>query len=108
MQNIQRLAMIFAVVVIILGPATVMLAQEADASEGEMAEQITLTGQLSETDTGSYVLVERESGEEISVQGPEELADHVGHSVHVTGEWAENEEGNAYFAVSSIEPATDE
>lgn len=100
--NAHRLAAIFAFVALLVGPIGLAMAQES-----EVMEELTLTGRLSETE-GSYVLVERESGDEIVLSGPKELADHVGHEVRVTGQFAADLDGKEVFAVSSVERAPTE
>ena len=93
--NMHRLAIVFVLALIALGSAGALLAEEA--------KEVTLSGTLSETEDGSYVLVEQESGEEISVRGPDALADHVGSDVKVTGQWTTDNDGNEYFWVKAIE-----
>jgi hypothetical protein len=92
--NVHRLAIV-ALAVIALGSAGVLLA-------GEAGEQ-SISGRLSASEDGTYVLVERESGERIEVRGPDALADHVGAEVKVTGEWTKDSDGVEYFWVKTIE-----
>lgn len=94
-RNVHRLAIVFALAFIALGSAGILLAEEA--------KELSLSGTLSETEDGGYVLVEQESGEGISVRGPDELADHVGSEVKVTGQWVKDDEGVEYFWVKAIE-----
>lgn len=54
MNSVQRLATIFTLAVLILGPAYMALAEDS-----ETTQETTLTGQLSKTDKGGYVLLER-------------------------------------------------
>jgi hypothetical protein len=93
--NVHRLAIVIALAVVALGSAGVLFAEDA--------KELSLSGALSATEDGSYVLVERESGERISVRGPDELADHVGSEVKVTGQWIKDDEGQEYFWVKAIE-----
>jgi len=91
-----RILAVFALALLTLGFSST-------GAIGEEAEE-TLTGQLSwNEDTGNYVLVEQESGDEIRLEGPDELTDHLGETVQVTGQWAKDDEGNSYFKVSSVE-----
>ena len=76
-----------------------------EGTQGTTGQQTTLTGQLSKNDMGGYVLVEEQSGDTITLQGPEDLADHVGTKVSVTGKWATDADGNQYFEVSTVAPA---
>jgi len=71
--------------------------------DAEQAE-VTLSGQLSESAAGAYVLVEAESGNAIALRGSEaDLAPNLGSTVSVTGSWAVDDSGEQYFAVSSVE-----
>jgi glucose/arabinose dehydrogenase len=79
--------------------------QGTEGSEGTTGQQTTLSGQLSKNDMGGYILVEEQSGDSITLQGPEDLADHVGTKVTVTGRWATDADGNQYFEVSTVAPA---
>lgn len=98
--NTSWFAVTLMAALLILGTSAVVAAPQGEGEgEGEMA---SLTGCLIETDEGGYVLEEQESGDEIALDG-EALADHVGHTVTVTGDWAENEDGMEYFAVDSLE-----
>lgn len=95
--KLDRIAIALITAVLVLGTVTLVAAQD----EGE-SDMTSLTGCLAETDDGSYVLEEEGSGEEIALEG-EGLSDHVGHTVSLTGEWAEDEDGTQYFVVDSLE-----
>ncbi len=102
--NWQKLPVTLVLALLALGPAGVLLAEETKTeSERTMAAEITLVGQLSETEEGDFVLVEQESGDEIVVRGPETLADYLGQTVKITGTWAKDDAGVEYFAASTIE-----
>jgi len=78
----------------------------AVAQEEAYEEEVSLTGSLSENLAGQLVLIDPESDKEIPLRGSEEeLAQHVGSTVTVSGRWAEDEDGKAYFAVSAVRPA---
>lgn len=94
-----------AVALLALAPAAAVVAQEDPAAAAPAEEEVTLTGQLSADDLGGYVLVEQESGESIPLVSSLDLSAHVDTTVNVTGTWAEDEEGNKTFEVSSVEPA---
>jgi len=94
--NVHRLAIVFALALVALGSAGALFAEEE-------AKELTLSGTLSETEDGSFVLVERESGEQISVRGPDELADHLGSEVKVVGQWIKDDDGVEYFWVKAVE-----
>jgi hypothetical protein len=98
--NRSGLAVVLAMALLAFGTAGLVAAQEDES--GMETETVTLTGQLSESADGGFVLTEPESGEEVVVDGPG-VADHVGSTVTVTGTWATDEEGNTYLAVSTIE-----
>jgi hypothetical protein len=100
MKKVQTVAALLALAVLAIGPA-VSWAQEPGA-----AAEKTLTGQLAGGGSGGYVLIESEGGEEISLKGPDELSEHVGYEVRVTGQWAQDADGNGYFAVSRVERVT--
>ncbi len=101
MRRANGLTIAFTLVLLSCGLTGLAVAQEA-----ETEEEISLTGQLSESSTGQYILIEPESGDEIALRGSEdELAEHVGSSITVSGRWAEDDDGEEYFAVSSVEPA---
>lgn len=101
MRRANGLTIALAFVLLTCGLAGLAVAQET-----EMEEEISLTGRLSENSTGQYVLIDPESGDEVALQGSEdELAEYVGSTVTVSGRWAENDDGDEYFAVSSVEPA---
>lgn len=95
--KLDRIAIALMAAVLVLGTVTLVAAQD----EGE-SDMTSLTGCLAATDDGGYVLEEQDSGDEVALEG-EGLGDHVGHTVTVTGEWAENEDGGEYFAVDSLE-----
>jgi hypothetical protein len=62
----RHLATIFAFAALLLGAAGLALAEESES----MKKEVTLDGRLSQADDGTYVLVERESGDEIALSGP--------------------------------------
>lgn len=71
------------------------------------AEEVTLVGQLAESEAGGYQLIEQGSGESITITGPSsELEMNVGKTVKLTGEWVKDESGSKYFAASKVEPAS--
>ena len=79
-------------------------AQAAPAMQEAEQAEVTLTGQLSESAAGAYVLVEAESGSAIALRGSEaDLAENLGSAVSITGSWAVDDSGEQYFAVSSVE-----
>jgi hypothetical protein len=100
-KNLQRLAGLLAVALLVaLAPVASVLA--ADDRDKKM--ETTLMGQLSQDSAGGYVLVEQESGEQIRLEGSDELADHVGHQVKVTGKWSDADtEGQKVFQVKKLE-----
>ena len=80
------------------------------------ADAATLTGCLSGPNTsGVYELIRKNQGQKIHVGGSPDLANHVGHTVKLTGEWTKNpaeigeKEGGAqeknvrHFKVASVE-----
>jgi hypothetical protein len=95
MKNVRILRVLVSLVVLTL---------VAGLCAAALAEEVTLIGQLTASDAGGYLLVEAESGESVTVTGPEELAEHIGQKVKVTGEWVENEDGMRYFAAKKVEP----
>ncbi len=77
------------------------------AQEGEMAEA-TLAGCLSAGEMeGYFVLTDAETEEATQVEAAEEVSicDHVGHTVKLTGSWAEEEEGEEgrHFHATKVE-----
>jgi hypothetical protein len=105
MRNLQRAGLALALAVLVLAPAAVAAAQETESQpESQMEEQATLTGQLSQKEDGSYVLIEAEGGEEVLLRGSEEqLAEHVGAAVKLTGSWEKDDQGRDCFKVASVE-----
>ncbi len=95
--NFERLGIVLMALLLVLGTSGLVAAGE----EGE-SDTTSLTGCLSVTDEGGYVLDDQESDETVVLDG-EGLGDHVGHTVTVTGDWAEDDEGMKYFAVDSLE-----
>ena len=101
MRSASKLAIVFSLVLLVLGSAGMAVAQEAEAEE-----EILLTGRVGENAAGQFVLIDSESGNEIVLRGSEEeLAEQIGADVTVSGRWAEDENGIKYFAVSAVEPA---
>jgi len=101
MRSRNRLTIALTLVLLALGLAGTAMAQEA-AEE----DQVSLTGRISENSTGQLVLIDPESGTETWLRGAEEeLAKHYGATVTVTGQWAETDDGEAYFAVSAVRAA---
>lgn len=92
----RHLVTLLALVLLVLGTAGVVLAEE------EGGEEETLTGCLAEAEGGGYLLVEQDSGDEIALTGSDAVGGHVGHLVEITGQWAEDDEGNEVFEVSSV------
>ena len=77
------------------------------AQEAEMAE-VTLTGCLSAGEMeGYFVLTDAETEEATQVEAAEgvSICDHVGHTVKLTGSWAEEEEGEEgrHFHATKVE-----
>ena len=98
----QLFAAVLALALLVLGPVTQAVAQE---SAGENDQEVTLIGQLDRNDEGGYVLIDQESGSKVALQGPKELADHVGTKVKVTGKWSKDEKGMRIFQASKVEKA---
>jgi hypothetical protein len=99
-KSIHRVATVLAMALLLVGSAVAF----ANQDESESMTDKVLTGRLTLEDDGSYYLIEEESGAEVRLVGPEELAEHVGGKVSVTGKWASDDAGE-YFEVRSIEPA---
>lgn len=94
-----------AVAMVIVGFFGFTAAGLALAGESH-GDTMSLSGCLNQGQDGNFTLVERESGDSISIKAPENLrlADHVGETVKVTGQWVEKEsEYQRYFKVSEIE-----
>ncbi len=99
MRSKNKLTIALTTALLVFVSAAIAVSQEA-----ELEEEVTLLGQLSEDADGGYVLVDPESGDEVSLRGQEEaLAEHLGSAVAVTGRWAEDDEAGPYFAVSAVE-----
>ncbi len=104
----KKLATIAALALLAFAPAAAVLAQEIAAEEMEAVET-TLTGQLSGSEETGYVLTEEASGDEVQLEGVDvDFAAHVDTTVSVTGQWANDADGNRYFEVSKVEAATPE
>jgi hypothetical protein len=102
MKSLQRTASFLALALLVLTPVGAALA----ADDGDEKMKTTLIGQLSQDAGGAYVLVEQESGDQVALEGAaEDLAQHIGAKVKVSGEWAKDPEGNEIFRVSEVEPA---
>ena len=103
-QNLQRLGVVFtlALALLLLGPAAGISTLQAEDEQMET----TLSGQLSKNEAGSYVLVEQDSGDEVLLEGPETLEEHLGAKVKVTGRWDKNDAGQDIFKVSAVERLT--
>lgn len=83
------------------------VSEEPMTTEATETEQATLTGQLTVTDDGDYMLVEPASGEAILLATADEeldLSAHVDTSVEVTGVWDEADDGSRTFVVTAISP----
>lgn len=102
MKNLQRTAAsLLALTLLVLTPVAALA---SDGGDDKM--KTTLTGQLSQDAGGAYVLVEEESGEQIRLAGEQDLAQHIGTRVRVTGEWMDDtEDGNKIFRVDKVEAA---
>lgn len=72
-----------AVATMMLALGTLSGAPAPQAPEGAGGDEATVTGCL-EREGADYTL-KAESGEVYKVTGPENLADHVGHTVRITG-----------------------
>lgn len=95
------MAIVLSLALLALGSANMIVAQEAE-EEGE----ILLTGRVGENAAGQFVLIDPESGDQVVLRGSEEeLAEHIGVDVIVSGSWAEDYDGTKYFAVSAVEAA---
>jgi len=105
--RMRRLAVALAgALLLALAPFAPVVGQEvSETGDPETTQETTLTGQLSTDEMGGYVLIEGESGDSVKLQGPEDLADHVGSNVVVTGTWEEDDEGVRYLQVTLVEPA---
>jgi hypothetical protein len=80
------------------------------AADNETGETTSLVGCLDEDVSGSFTLVEQESGDRIALESSEDLRleDHVGHTIKVTGKWIDDEEQyRHYFQVSAIDMVSD-
>lgn len=104
-KQLYGLAALVAVALMLAIPA-VALAQQTQTM-GATEQSKTLTGQLSKTDDGNYVLTEQASGDSVRLQGSEqELAKHVDSTVTVTGTWKTDDDGD-YFQVQSVRAASE-
>ncbi len=97
-RSFRGISVVLALVALAVGSIGMSTAQESEAESSD----VTLAGLLAMDDEGGYVLVEGESGEEITLEG-EGLADYVDSTVEVTGGWATDDEDNHYFYVAGIE-----
>jgi len=70
-----------------LPPFDLIFADEFETGDTD-GEKMALTGCLSQDSNGIFSLVESESGDSITVEGPDDLGieTHVGHLVKVTGQ----------------------
>ena len=101
MRSRNPLILAFTLALLTLGVVGV-----AAAAEEAESEEVTLTGELSQGGSGEFQLVDPESEVEVELRGSEEqLAEMVGSTVEVKGSWAEDDEGDTYFAVSSVAAA---
>jgi hypothetical protein len=101
MKSLHRLASLLALALLVLTPVAALASEDGDDKM-----KTTLIGQLSQDAGGAYVLVEQESGDQVALEGAaEDLAQHIGAKVKVSGEWAKDPEGNEIFRVSEVEPA---
>lgn len=102
MRSTQGLRIALTVALLAFGVTTMTMAMAGDPDK---AKEMILTGQLSVDADEEYTLTDPDSGESVLLRGSEDkLAEHVGSSVAVTGSWAGDEEGNAFFKVTSVEP----
>lgn len=100
MRSRKRLKIAFTLVLLTLGLAIIATAQEGEKKES------SLTGQISEDSTGQYVLTDPDNDDQVSLRGSdEELAEHVGAVVTVTGRWVKDDYGKVHFQVSTVKPA---
>lgn len=100
MRSRNPLILAFTLALLALGLGGVAAAQEAET------EEVTLTGELSQDSSGEFQLIDPESEVEVELRGSEDqLAEMVGSTVEVKGAWAEDDEGDMYFAVSSVAAA---
>lgn len=101
-KNLQSLVVVFSLAVLVLAVG----AASADLNNEKLKMKTSLTGQLSKNIDGDFLLVEQESGDQVLLKGSEQqLEDHVGHSVTVTGKWDKEAEKDC-FRVSRVERAT--
>jgi hypothetical protein len=65
----------------------------------------TLTGCLEKADDGSFALAQKGKTEKVKLHAPSDLGlgAHVGHTVRVTGEWRQGDDGGKAFHVSKME-----
>lgn len=99
--------MVLAAVVVIAGAWAGVVT--ADTME---AESVRLIGCLSpgnaeQAEAGEYTLIEHESGDWIPVTGSEELADHLGKTVKVTGSWEYDPSNRRLFAAKTVTVVSD-
>lgn len=65
--------------------------------QGVVDEEIS--GCLSKGDAeGTYVLTDKDSGDETAVNGPASFANHAGHEVKLTGEMKEEDGKKVFYA----------
>jgi hypothetical protein len=100
MKSLHRLASLLALALLVLTPVAALASEDGDDKM-----KTTLIGQLSQDAGGAYVLVEQESGEQIRLAGKEDLSQHVGTQVKVTGEWIDDMEDGKVFRVDKVEAA---
>ena len=85
---------VFIVLVLIITIATAF-AQTAE----------TLTGCLEKAGESSFTLAQKGKTEKVKLHGASDLGlgAHVGHTVKVTGEWRDGDDGGKVFHVSKME-----
>ena len=104
-KNLQQLVVVFSLALLVLAVGAAAAGQ-ANNDDDKLKMKTTLTGQLSKNTDGDFLLVEQESGDQVLLKGSEQqLEEHVGHAVTVTGKW-DKEVGKDCFRVSSVERAT--
>ena len=98
----SRKPLVLAITLVLLLPTLAGAATETKMPE----EETTLTGALSQSSDEHFYLTDPDSEVEVQLRGSEEeLADHVGSNVVVSGSWAEDDEGSVYFEVTAVETA---
>lgn len=89
------------------GFAAFLFALLALTSVAVHAAPVEITGALSQTDDGTFILLDRSSGETVTLKASAgvNLAEHVGTKVKLTGEWTKTDDG-AYFSVTKVAPGS--